>query len=253
MHQFTGIKIMQNLKFRILLLISIFSVTACALRKPISGDTTTARAQIATTIVAQKPPKYIPKGNIYETKYYYCSFECRLEEDPNRTPRSVITWGKPTEVGIIYAKRNYPEIIKMVPEEKLKLPNNIYQGNVTNASLVIKSKGVLSGTKSPLPTEKFTPTNALSTPILMRNRVFIFGRIRIVSIKPLNPIREEFEFNRKVEFVNNFTSSGMLTMEAAIPAYYQDYQNKPDIKPQQVDKITWQEGQPPQIIPVRQW
>jgi hypothetical protein len=57
-------------------------------------------------------------------------------------------------------------------------------------------------------------------------------KINITSIKKVTG-SELFQFPNEVTEIEN--------------------KNRREIKPQQIDEITWQEGQPPQIIGVRKW
>jgi hypothetical protein len=268
------------LKFSVIFISLIVGIAGCKATSPSDNPTIASKSidsKNPTTSKSIDSPTYVSRGEAYETTYALCAAECA--EKPSKlssvTPKKpsidkVITWGRPTEIGIIYLKYN-SQYLPLVP--LAKMPYNHVLLEQTRNQLVVKSQGVLPPLSKPLATEKFTPIGAFFPPPMFesdRRRASLkpqseleykdsvkTGNIQIISIKKIDLLTEKAQVKASEIEPDPSTIGAMEELEQKryepYRSYYKFYENKPDIKPQQVNKITWQEGQPPQVISVKKW
>jgi hypothetical protein len=245
-----------NQMFTKFLLLLIIILTAC--NKESVTETLPEKVISATS----NKSDYISQGDVYETTYTLCQ---KSVCDANTPKRKITTWGKPREVGLIYLKQSYPESSTLQLSEKMPDKLDLEIGS-KSPIFVIKSNGLLPPLKKPLATARFTPIvpfvgamssggrspNNKSAPVAIET-----GTINIISIEKVSPVKEE-ELVKSLSTKSKSKSLLLQRWDWSSPGgiqekYYKEYENKPDIKPQQVDVIAWQEGQKTQIIPVKKW
>ena len=217
------------------------------------------RGNLALSQVEKAP------GDVYETKYILCNSYCADRPKRAATTTTVATWGKPTEIGFIYPEQSYPQSMAFNPSKKI-----IYNGiTITNmqAQLVIKSRGLLPPLRQPLGTAKFTPVATLipmffpeksNPPMVAEAKGSVrTGNVKILSVKKLSPTEANI-YIKKAKNPPNLATIG--AMEESLykeiqtyAAYYEFYKNKPDIKPQQVEKISQLVNTTPQVIQIKKW
>lgn len=270
------------LKFSVIFTCLIVGIAGCKITPPTNNRPTASKSiysQNPTTSKSSDSPTYVSRGEAYETTYVLCATGCA--EEPSKfssaamrgkpSTHSVITWGRPTEIGIIYHKYDYPKYLPIIP--LAKMPYNHATLEQTRNQLVIKSQGVLPPLTKPLATEKFTPIGAffpqpifepntrvpsmkIQSELEYKNTVKT-GNIQIVSIEKIDLSTEKSQVKASELQPNLSTIGAMEELQQnryePYRSYYKFYNEKPDLKPQQVNKITWQEGQPPQIISVKKW
>jgi len=222
----------QNFKLTTLLILSIATLAACT-PKPATDP-----------IAAQGTPDSYPEGDIYNMTYKIC-----------RTPicgrtSQIVTWGRPTEVGIAYYARGFPE--RSTGNQRIEK-----MADRRDITLVIKSKGTLPALEQPLETERFIPVEHFSslgfTPITKSARLKVEGTVQIVSITKLTrPDQESPRITAVKELKAKINDKDMIEA-GSIDGFIGLTKKDPDIRPQQVEKITWQEGQPEQIISLKPW
>jgi transposase-like protein len=83
------------------------------------------------------------------------------------------------------------------------------------------------------------------------------GNIKILSVRKLSPTEADV-YIRKVKNPPNIATIGAIEESLykesqTYTAYYEFYKDKPDIKPQQVEKISSQVNVTPQVIQVKKW
>jgi hypothetical protein len=199
-----------------LLPLLLLSLNSCAVKKSPLIAEVSPKTSIAAEPENYAATQFLSKGDIYKTTYQKCRGVC----DPNdrKTHMSFYSWGKPTTVGIFYTSSL--GVLKKMPE-----PNSTKEIDVLSASYIcFKAKGNFEVLMKPLKDEAFAIGSA-------------FGRgtdlkIQILSIKKVTA-------SQLFRFPNDITE--------------REHKNDPKVIPQQVDNITWQEGQPPQVIGVRKW
>ena len=205
------------------------------------------------------------QDDIYETKYILCDRYCADRPKKAASTTTVATWGKPTEIGLIYAEQLYPQSMAFNPRKKI-----VYNSmTITNlpAQLVIKSRGLVPPLKQPLATAKFTPISTfipmffpeqVNAPLMAEAKGSVrTGNIKILSVKKLSPT-EAGAYIKAAKNPPNLATIGAieesLSKETQTDAaYYEFYKNKPDIKPQQVEKISAQVNVTPQVIQIKKW
>jgi hypothetical protein len=245
---------MKNPCLGIFLFLSIAAINfACSNDK--SSDPT------ITPVANAAPPKSkpLPVGDIYRTEYSICGTkvkEIRLPQYKTKTvvdkdecisKRYLYTWSKPSQMGVLY---HYNDAVDR-PIPKMPPPGDDMIG--VSISLVFKSKGEVPGLSYPLPTEKFYPkqTNGdLISPRQYYKIVDISGSLRIQEIKKLSAAEANDAMDDSFSDKSN-PNTGVIYRRN----YYFSIKNNPidAIKPQQIYPITWQDGQPPQVIPFTKW
>jgi hypothetical protein len=216
------------------------------------------RSKQAVSLAEEAP------GDVYETKYILCEKYCT--EKPERAMiTTIITWGKPTEIGFIYAEKDYPRSMAFNPRQKIVYNDITISG--LSAQLVIKSNGIVPPLKKPLATAKFTPISTFSPmffpPNMKAPKVaeakenVRTGNVKILSVKKLSST-EANVYIKVAKSPPNLATIG--AMEESVygviqtyAAYYKFYQDKPDIKPQQVEKISDITNMTPQVIQIKKW
>lgn len=226
---------MQKLKLTALLLISITTLTSCSGAE--SADTTNPASK-PQSITSQPASE-----DLYSMEYRLCAKRC-----PESTSK-IVTWGKPTEVAIVY----YDEFIwnnqrKLVVSMDKSKPNSTY--------LLVKSKGTAPGLKKPLETERFTPVEVFMSagqPKFEKSKPSEYGRIEILSIKKIPNPKPGKEYLTAMETLGDKMREPYIIPADRIEGYFSYSLKQPEIQPQQVEPITLQEGQSPQVIPVKAW
>jgi hypothetical protein len=199
-----------------LLPLLFFLLNSCAVEKSPLIAIVPPKTSIAAEPGNYAATQFLSKGDIYKTTYQVCRGVCDLSN--HRNDISFYSWGKPTTVGIFYTSSL--GVLKKMPE-----PNSTKEIDILSGSHVcFKAKGNFEVLMKPLKDEAFAIGSA-------------FGRgtdlkIHILSIKKVTA-------SQLFRFPNDITE--------------REHKNDPKVIPQQVDNITWQEGQPPQVIGVRKW
>ena len=224
---------MQKLKLTALLLISIAALSGCSKAE---STATTEKAAPSQSIASQSP-----EGDIYTMEYRLCGKKC----DANTS--QIVTWGKPTEIGIGYFDDRITQI-------STKLLTSVDKMKPMQTYFMVKCRGTLPGIEQPTKVDRFVPAETYQSVLVgwteAKPMKPLFGHIEIVSIKqiPRTP-------GDKPDMIAAMTlkakiSDMYMTRAGAVNGYVT---MKPDITPQQVEPITWQEGQPPQLILVKTW
>jgi hypothetical protein len=243
---------MKNLCLGILLFLSIAATNFACSNDKSSAPTITPVANAA-------PPKAkpLPAGGIYRTEYTICGTKVKqirlpqyktktvVDKDECISKRYLYTWGKPSQIGILYHYSNSAER----PIPKMPPPGDDIIG--VQIKLVFKSKGEVPGLSYPLPTEKFYPRdgNVIYPPEYYKV-ASISGNLRIQEIKKLSAAEANDAMDDSFSDKSN-PNEGVIYRRN----YYLAIKNNPidAIKPQQIYPITWQNGQPPQVIPFTKW
>jgi hypothetical protein len=240
---------MQKIKLTALVLISISALSGCSNAE-----------SIATT--GKTPPQSIanksPEGDIYTMEYKLCGKTC----DANTS--QIVTWGKPTEIGIGYFNDR-------ITQTTTKLITSIDKGRGMQTYFMVKSKGIIPGKfevsqtdytspgqGSPLNTDRFLPAETYQNILVQSSGVDgkrkpIYGHIEIVSIKQIPRTPGDKPDMIAISTLKRKADKMYMATPGTIEGYLYSIKDKPDIVPQQVEPITWQSGQPPQIIPVKAW
>jgi hypothetical protein len=206
---------MNNEPAYLLLSLSFLLLNSCAVQQAPSIAIKPA-GTVASNINDARVTRFLSKGDIYKTTYQLCPEACDFNNRMN--DRSFYSWGKPSAIGILYLGRG--GLAKKMP-----VPNSMKEEDLSTASYVsFKSKGNFEVLMNPLKDEAF----AISS---------IFGRNQDLKINIIS--------------IQKVTASQL----SIFPTEVTEIEKKRgrDHKPQQIDEITWQEGQPPQIIGVRKW
>jgi hypothetical protein len=121
--------------------------------------------------------------------------------------------------------------------------------------------------KQPLTIEKFTPVSTVTpmffpekvnAPLMAKAKGSVrTGTLKILSVIKLNPIEADI-YIKKAKNPPNLATIGAIEESLykeiqTYAAYYDFSKNKPDIQPQQVDKISSQINGTPQVIQVKKW
>jgi hypothetical protein len=231
---------MQRLKLILLISISMVTLMSCGKTEV----TETAKLTNSSETSVSKSPE----GDIYSMEYRLCGKECREETS------QIITWDKPTEIGIAYYDDLLPNNVDSKPITSMK------QRRINSTYFVVKCKGTLPGLEKPLTVNRFAPVEIFyniaypgegtaAKPI----GELKYGRIEIVAIKKLPRTQVDNPGLLARETLLKKINDPFMVAPNRLGGYLEYSVNKPEIKPQQVDPITWQEGQSPQIIPVRTW
>lgn len=258
-------------QLQILILTASLGISGCgntmtsSVRAPLALNQTNVadpQPDSDSTSLAVKPENDV---DVYETKYILCDQFCTDKPIRAAGTTTVATWGKPTEIGFIYPEQFYPQSMAFNPRKKIT-----YNGmTITNlqAQLVIKSRGVLPPLDQPLKVAKFTPLSTLlpmffpegfNVPLMAEAK----GSVRTVNIKILSvrklSLAEANVYIKKAKNPPNLATIGAIESSVygevqKLAAYYEFYKNKPDIKPQQVEKISSEVNAKPQLIQVKKW
>jgi hypothetical protein len=225
---------MQTLKLTVLLLMSVATLTACN-SKP-SAETITTQGNISNSYT---------EGDIYDMTYKICGQDCNV-----RTSQ-IVTWGKPTEIGIAYYANGFPE--QNYGYQKIEKMQD-RQG----ITLVVKCKGTLPGMEKPIETARFAPVehflNVAFRPFTKIEAAKApSGSIQIISITKLNRTQAESPVVTAAKDLKTKVRDENMIEGRYVAAHLSLTKNEPDMIPQQVEKITWQEGQPPQVITLKAW
>jgi uncharacterized protein YcfL len=228
---------MKKLKLTALISISVVALSGCS--KPEATATTEPVSQ------SQQIASKSPEGDIYAMAYKLCNKVCE------KNASVIMTWGRPTEIGIAYFDDRVTQV-------NVKLITSIDAGRGMQTYFMVKSKGSLPGQVEPIPTERFVPTETYQNILVQSSGVDgkrkpIYGHIEILQIKkmPRTPGLDAANFatsSLKARLYDTY-----IVKPDTVNAYLYMTKDKPDIVPQQVEPITWQEGQPPQVIPVKAW
>lgn len=206
---------MKNKSAYLLLSLSFLLLNSCATQK-IQPIAVKPAGTVTSDINDARVNRFLAKGDIYRTTYQLCPGVCDFSNKMN--DRSFYSWGKPSAVGILYLGRG--GLAKKMP-----VPNSLKEEDLSTASYVsFQSKGDFEKFMKPLEDESFSVGS-----IFNRDKN---STINIISIKKVTG-SELFKFPTEVTEMEN--------------------KNTRKHKPQQIDEITWQEGQAPQIIGVRKW
>ena len=219
-----------------LILISIATLSGCS--KP--EATATEPANKSQTVEKS------PGGDIYAMAYKLCGKTC------DKANVSVITtWGRPTEVGVVY----FDGIVSNI---NTKLIGSMHQYAREKVYFVVKSKGSLPGQEEPMGTERFVPTESYISYLAKSRGVSekekpLFGHIEILQIKKIDRTPGDNPRLVAMSLLKERLTFPFMVTPDQIGGYMWATKDKPDVVPQQVDRITWQEGGAAQIIPVRAW
>jgi hypothetical protein len=224
---------MQKLKLTALILISIAALSGCSKTE-------------TTTTVGEAPPSQSATAaaseDLYSMEYRLCGSKC-LE-----ATSQIVTWGKPTEVGIVY----YDEFIW---NNQKKLAVSMDKSKRNSTYFLVKSKGTAPALKKPLGTERFTPVEVYfgAGPKYAKSKPSEYGRIEIIAIKKILDPTPGKEYLTAMKTLGAKMREPYIIPADRIEGYFSYSLNQPEIKPQQTELITLQEGQSPQIIPVKAW
>ncbi len=221
---------MQNFKLIALLLLSIATLTSCNSKTP-------------SQPIASNAPNSYPEGDIYDMTYQVCSTVC------GRTSK-IVTWGRPTEVGIAYYAEGFPE--QITGNQRIEK-----MADRKSITLVVKSKGTLPALKIPLESERFVPVEHFRAlgfnPITKQEALKVEGRVEILSITKIARSDREDPTLIAMKTLQTKISDEDMINPGSIKGFLGLTKKDPDINPQQVEKISWQEGQQPQIITLKAW
>lgn len=248
---------MNNLNIAALLLISAFTLSACG-NKPATSEVSLATRELVKVQPTASESEYVHKEDMYETSYSLLRAACIKNIVNNNCEvrvHKVITWGKPSEIGIIYLQGSYPSPlsstpVNLLPREGISETPGTFTFDGSDQQVVIKSRGILPTLKTPLESDRFTPISDFisHTDTDVNNKISKTGSIKVISVRKLTLQEEKAIFDESDAFFYRIKAPVSM---ASLSAYYDYYKDKPDIKPHQTDKITWQEGQPPQVIALR--
>ncbi len=261
-----------KIQFQRILFIVLVGITSCRTttannqKTPvITADplnTANIQSNLESITVAGKPKIEV---DIYETKYVLCDSYCLEKPEKGRKSDTIITWGKPTEIGFMYAEQLYPRFMTLNPRKKI-LYNGMTIANLS-AELVIKSRGLIPPLRKPLATAKFTPfystipmyfPKGVNAPLMTEAKANVrAGNIKIVSVKKLSSTEADF-YIKKANNPPNLATMGAMEESVykeiqTLAAYYEFYKDKPEIKPQQVETISEQVNVTPQVIQIKKW
>lgn len=240
---------MQKLKLTVLILISIAALSGCSKTE---STTVTGEATSPQSIAKS------PEGDIYTIEYKLCGKKCEANTS------QIVTWGKPTEIGIGYFDDRITQI-------NTKLITSIDKGRGMQTYFMVKSKGIIPGKfevsqvehtspgqASPLNADRFLPAETYQNILVQSSGVDgkrkpIYGHIEIVSIKQIPRTPGDKPHMIAISTLKRKADEMYMATPDTIEGYLYKIKDKPDIVPQQVEPITWQEGQPPQVIPVKAW
>ncbi len=259
------------------LVLLLFGISSCRTTQTGNPTKPLAQAQTANSpadIIEQDPIEIMKRkssipatapGDIYETKYILCDRYCSETGKYADRITTVATWDKPTEIGFIYAEPNLQQRMAFKPRKKIVY--NSMTITSLDAQLVIKSKGLVPPLKQPLSTAKFTPVST-TTPMFFPENVKAplmkeakdkvrTGSLKILSVKKLSPT-EANVYIKEAYNPPNLATIGAIEASVygeiqELAAYYKFYDNKPDIKPQQFEKISDLVNTTPQVIQVKKW
>ena len=225
---------MQKTKLIAFLLISATALSSCSKAQ---SAATTEKAAPSQSIASQSP-----EGDIYTMEYKLCGRKC----DANTS--QIVTWGKPTEIGIGYFDDRITQI-------NTKLITSIEKGRGMQTYFMVKCKGTLPGIAQPVRIDRFVPAETYQNILVKSSGVDgkdkpIYGHVEIVSIKQIPRTPSDNPEMVAAMTLKAKIGDMYMTKPGAVNGYVT---MKPDITPQQVEPITWQEGQPPQVIPVKTW
>jgi transposase-like protein len=263
--------IMIKIKCLLILLASLFGISGCL--STTAGKERTASISNSIDIDGIKPnldsvslaDKTKSDTDLYETKYIFCDSYCADRSKRAATTTTIATWGKPTEIGFMYAEQYYPQSMAFNPRKKI-----VYNSmTITNlqAQLVIKSRGLVPPFKQPLGISKFTPVSTVismffpekvNAPLMAEAKGSVnAGNLKILSVRKLSPTEADI-YIKKAKNHPNLATIGAIEESLykeiqTYAAYYEFYKDKPDIKPQQVEKISPQVNVIPQVIQVKKW
>jgi hypothetical protein len=143
---------------------------------------------------------------------------------------------------------------------KMPDPKNV-NGGLLLSKLVFKSSGAVPPLSTPLAEQKFAPVSApgptaLTLPSALQNSIKNGGRVEIISVRRMTLEEEESKVKQALAMPKGIPRAGdsLESYSVDLWEYYQAVKGKPDdLKPQQVENITWQDGQPLQTIPIKAW
>jgi hypothetical protein len=225
---------MQKLKLTALLLISIVALSGCSKAESTATTEKADRTQSATAAAASE--------DLYSMEYRLCTTKC-----PEAISQ-IVTWGKPTEVGIVYYDgffwNNTTNLA--VSMDKLRM-NSTY--------FLVKSKGTAPALKKPLGSERFAPVEVFYGAGVKNEKPnpITYGRIEIISIRKIPNPTPGKEYLTAMKTLGSKMRGPYTVSADRIEGYFSYSLDRPEIKPQQVEPITLQEGQQPQVIPVKAW
>jgi hypothetical protein len=227
---------MQKLKLTALLLISIAALSGCSKAESTATTEKVDRTQSITTS---------PQEDIYTMEYRLCGKKCEANTS------QIVTWGKPTEVGIVYYDGG-------LTETTTKLLTTMDQRRMRATYFLVKCKGTSPALLKPLKIDRFVPVETyprilISAAGIDNKPPAKYGHVEIVSIKKLPNPKPGNEYAIASQTLLTKARDPNMVSNEKIAGYFSYSLDRPEIKPQQVDPITWQEGQTPQIIPVKAW
>lgn len=233
---------MQKLKLITLISITITVLSGC------SKSETPAEPVAPTSAVPAEPQKIAkksPEGDIYAMAYKLCGKVCEKESSV------IMTWGRPTEVGIAYFSDH-------LNQTGSKLISSINDERSVGTYFVVKSKGSLPGQEQPIPVERFVPTEKYPLIYFKVSEVDgkkkpIHGHIEIMQIKKIDRTPGDDAARLAITSLKARLHDRFIVKPDEVAGYLDLTKDKPDIVPQQVEPITWKEGQAPQVIPVKSW
>jgi hypothetical protein len=226
---------MQNLKLTALLLLSIAALTACG-----NGQPTKMSAN-------SNVPNIYPNSDIYDMTYKICGESCEV-----RTSK-IVTWGKPTEIGIGYYELSFPESVDGFKKiEQMKDRKYV--------TLLVKCKGTLPGVEKPIDTERFVPVEHFPSSLLnpfTKVQVVPNSSVQIISITKLDRSdKESPDLTARTNLKAKIRDENMIEGRI-VDGYLSWTSQKPELIaqliPQQIEEITWKEGQQPQVITLKAW
>jgi hypothetical protein len=216
----------------------------------LAGCSSRPVAQVQPSSVTPSATLVDSRGDLYETTYLVCDDKDICAALPDAPPHRVKTWGRPTEIGALYYQQ-YADQVKSWFTPLKKMPQPSDDTTFAGSAVLFKSRGIPIYQLGPIATEVFSPDPLATDPLMpiwesrriKKNVGETRVVIKIVSIKKLD------------ESVKSTLAQVSLGKQGLNLSYFYDYLKKnptASLAPQQVEKITWQEGQPPQLIIIKQ-
>jgi hypothetical protein len=218
----------------------------CSAGTVASSTTPTIQPAVVNPSVALTS-SYQSKGEMFEITFNICNPKCQNNI-------TAVTWGRPTQVGLLYYSGILEEH-KLWLKPMTKMPTSSKDQRDLRIQLVFKSSGAVPPLSDPLPDQKFAPVFG-PTNLILTSELQLPRKLEVISIRRMTLEEEESKANRARAMPRGIARAGesFETYSLSVWNYYQAIKGKPDdLKPQQVENITWQDGQPPQIIPVKAW
>lgn len=228
----------------------------------LAGCSSQPVAQVQPASVTPSATPVDSRGDLYITKYLVCDDKDVCGALPDVRPYYVETWGRPTEVGALYY-RQYGDQVKSWLTPLKKMPQPTDDTTFAGSAVLFKSRGIPTYHSSPSATEVFSPDPLLANPLMpiweSRRIKKNVGETRVV-IKIISIIKLDEAAKNRADTRSERAYSQDLAGDSPgkvlmnLSYFYRELKKNPtaSLAPQQVEKITWQEGQPPQLIIIKQ-